>query len=115
MSDEKFLYISTTGWKTGKLHEIEIWYVEHGGCFYAVSELREKAHWVQNIRHNPHVQLFVGTREEKEEAGGYRFPGTGRALDIRTEADLCHQVSHLMDVKYNWSAGLIVQLCPDNP
>ncbi|MBD0359100.1 MAG: nitroreductase family deazaflavin-dependent oxidoreductase [Nitrososphaeraceae archaeon] len=45
----QFLYLTTIGWKTGKQHRIEIWFVEYNKRYYLVSERRKHAHWVQNI------------------------------------------------------------------
>ncbi|MCB9438040.1 MAG: nitroreductase family deazaflavin-dependent oxidoreductase [Anaerolineales bacterium] len=101
----QYLYLTTTGWKSSNPHEIEIWYVEHGGCYYLVSEMLERSHWVQNIRHNPAVQVRVGERH---------FAGTGRILNPDAEPELCESVCALMDTKYNWSEGLIVELCPQD-
>ena len=103
-SDEQFLYMTTTGWKTGNPHEIEIWFVEHNGRYYSVSEGRERSHWVVNIRHNPAVTVRVG---------GVKFSGTGRAIDNDAEPELAAAVSAKMDAKYNWSDGLIVELAPE--
>ena len=41
---EVFLYLTTTGWKSGKLHEIEIWFIEHAGNFYLCAEHRDQSH-----------------------------------------------------------------------
>lgn len=103
-TEPQFLYVTTTGWRTGNPHEIEIWFVAHAGCYYIVSELREQSHWVQNIRRNPAVTVRVG-----EES----FRGTGRVIDPAAEPDLAAAVSALMDAKYEWSDGLIVELKPD--
>lgn len=100
---EQYLYLTTMGWKSGKPHKIEIWYVEHGDCYYLVSEMRERSHWVQNIRHNSTIQVRVGE---------HHFTGIGRVLDANMEPDLYKTISNLMDAKYNWSDGLIVELCP---
>ena len=96
----EFLYVTTTGWKTGKPHEIEIWYVEHKGHYYIVSEHRERSHWVQNIQHNPAITVRVGDET---------FSGTGRVVDA-SETDLVAAVAQKMDAKYQWSDGLIVEL-----
>jgi deazaflavin-dependent oxidoreductase (nitroreductase family) len=101
---EQFLYLTTTGWKSGQPHEIEIWYVGHDGCYYLVSEMREQSHWVKNIRHNPAITFRVGAQS---------FKGTGRAVDPATEPELAAAVSALMDAKYEWSKGLIVELKPE--
>src|SRR5438477_8432521 len=57
-----FLYLTTTGWKTGNQHEIEIWYVPYNGRYYIVSEREDRAHWVQNVQHNPAVTFRVGNQ-----------------------------------------------------
>jgi deazaflavin-dependent oxidoreductase (nitroreductase family) len=97
----EFLYLTTTGWKTGQPHEIEIWYMPHEGRYYLVAEGRERAHWVRNIAHNPAVSFRVGERT---------FSGTGRAIDPAQEPQLAAAVSALMEAKYEWSDGLIVEL-----
>jgi deazaflavin-dependent oxidoreductase (nitroreductase family) len=99
MMAEQYLYLTTTGWKSGKAHEIEIWYVEHEGRYYLVAERREQSHWVQNIQHNPAVTWRVGSQT---------FSGTGRT--VSEEPDLMQAVRARMDAKYDWSDGLIVEL-----
>jgi deazaflavin-dependent oxidoreductase (nitroreductase family) len=103
-----FLYLTTKGWKTGKDHEIEIWYVSSGGAYYIVSEMREKSHWVQNIRRDQNVSFTVD---------GERWEGRARILDPRSEEEeeeeeegLARTVKRLMDEEYNWSNGTIVEL-----
>jgi deazaflavin-dependent oxidoreductase (nitroreductase family) len=100
----EFLYLTTTGWKTGAAHEIEIWFVAHNDCYYLVAERRERTHWVQNIQHNPAVSFYVD---------GQRYQGTGRPLNREAEPELAQAVAARMDAKYDWSEGLIVELCPD--
>ncbi len=95
--------MTSMGWKSGQPHEIEIWYVEHEGCYYIVAEGRERAHWVQNIEHNPAVSIRVGD---------VSFQGRGRSIHPATEPDKAAAVAALMDAKYGWSDGLIVELCP---
>lgn len=101
----QFLYLATSGWKTGRRHQIEIWFVEHGGRYYAMSEHKERSHWVQNIAHNPRVSFSVG---------GRKFEGTARAIRHEEEPELAREVAGLMDSKYRWDGGLIVELKPDN-
>lgn len=104
MSEEpQFIYVTTTGWKSGNPHTIEIWFVAYEGRYYIVSEHYEKSHWVQNIQRYPAVTFRVG-----EET----FQGTGRVIDRSAEPELAAAVSALMDAKYEWSEGLIVELSP---
>ena len=105
--DEKFLYLTTTGWKTGKIHKIEIWYVEHEGCYYIVAEHREKTHWVQNIRRKPQVEFYI--------TGDEAVRTTARIPDETAEPELVAAIKAKMDAKYNWSNGLITEICmPEN-
>lgn len=110
---EIFLYLTTIGRKTGLPRQIEIWFVEHAGAYYLVSEMREKAQWVQNLRTNPQVQFSLGTSEAQ---GLQRplSPATARPLNALEDAELIEQVSRLMNAKYNWSDGLIVEIRPQD-
>jgi deazaflavin-dependent oxidoreductase (nitroreductase family) len=103
-TESKFLYLTTIGWKSSQPHEIEIWFVEYNGRYYLVSEHREKSHWVKNIQHNPAISFRVGQDS---------FEGVGRVVDPQTEPDLAAQITQLMDTKYEWSSGLIVELAPE--
>ncbi len=99
MDEPKFLYLTTTGHRSGKPHEIEIWYVAHEGCHYLISEKREAAHWVRNIRANAAVKYRLG---ETTAAGHASVP---------TDPDLIAAVKAKMEAKHGWSNGLVVQLC----
>jgi hypothetical protein len=101
-STEQFLYLSTRGWKTGRGHRIEIWYVEHKGRYYVASERKEDAHWVQNISHDPAVSFSVA---------GKSLSGSARI--ISAENSLASEVAKLMEQKYGWGEGLIVELTPE--
>lgn len=100
-TEPQFLYLSTLGWKTGKKHKIEIWFVEHGGRYYVVSERECNAHWVQNILVKPQVSFSVGNAS---------FQGTARIIDQGKESSLVDQISILMNEKYGWSKGVFVEL-----
>lgn len=99
----QFLYLDTRGWKTGKKHQIEIWFVEHEGKYYIMSERRERSHWVQNIMHDPGVFFSVNDK---------KFEGTARTVRQEDEPGLAVEVAKLMNAKYRWDDGLIVELKP---
>ena len=103
MSNQQFLYLTTKGWKTGRQHRIEIWFVLYAGKYYVISERKEKAHWVQNIIHNPTVLFTVNSKS---------FEGNARVVDKNTDSRLVEEVSNLTHTKYGWSDGLIVELTP---
>ena len=101
MKQPQFLYLTTIGWKTGRQHKIEIWFVEYNRKYYIMSEHLEHAHWVQNIIHDPRV-LFTVSHET--------FEGTARLIDKVKDSKLAAEVSNLMSTKYGWNDGLIVEL-----
>jgi deazaflavin-dependent oxidoreductase (nitroreductase family) len=97
--------LTTHGWKTGKQHRIEIWFVEYNGRYYIISELLDSAHWVQNIKRNSVVSFSINDKVIK---------GNARIVDQEKESALSAEVLKLMDTKYKWSQGLIVELMPIN-
>ncbi|GAB4547923.1 MAG: hypothetical protein OHK0023_10010 [Anaerolineae bacterium] len=113
MAEETFLYLTTIGHRSGHPHTIEIWYIAHEDCYYVVAEGRERAHWVKNIQKNPRVRMSVGTQTDREQ----ERPETSafaRSLSPVEDSHLIAAVSALMQAKYNWSDGLIVQLMPES-
>jgi deazaflavin-dependent oxidoreductase (nitroreductase family) len=96
--------LTTRGWRSGNQHRIEIWFVEHNERYYIISEQLEGAHWVQNIKHNPTVSFSIN--------GNRIFKGSARIVDQEKESSLSAEVSKLMNTKYKWSQGLIVELTP---
>src|SRR5262249_29525218 len=104
--EPQYLYLTTTGRKSGRPHQIEIWFVEHGGCYYLIPEGEKRGDWELNIFHDPKVIFSVGTRDEPP------TDGTGRAVDPAAEPELAAAVRALMDTKYAWSDGSIVELKP---
>jgi deazaflavin-dependent oxidoreductase (nitroreductase family) len=100
--DPQFLYLRTVGRKTGLPREIEIWYVAYGGCYYLCAETRERANWVRNIQNNPSVIFWVT---------GQTYQGTARTIDPAPQPELAVAVAGLFDAKYEWSDGLLVELC----
>ena len=97
--NSQFLYLDSLGWKTAKPHKIEIWFVENEKKYYIVSERKKKAHWVQNIMHDPKV-LFTVKHNTVE--------GTARIVDKSKEPKLSSEISKLMSAKE--VDGLIIEL-----
>ena len=100
MTEPKYLYLTTTGRISGNPHEIEIWYVEHEGCYYLISEKREAAHWVQNIGADPAVRFRLGEVT------------VAAVASVPDYANLIAAVKAKMDAKHGWSNGLVVEIRP---
>jgi deazaflavin-dependent oxidoreductase (nitroreductase family) len=106
-AEEIFLYLTTVGRKSGLPRQIEIWFVQHAERYYVVAERREQAHWVQNIQQAPRVQFSVGRRDDR---GAVLPLSAAQARLVADDEPIAVQVRALMDAKYGWSDGLIVEL-----
>jgi deazaflavin-dependent oxidoreductase (nitroreductase family) len=91
---ESFCYLTTTGRRTGRPHEIEIWFAEHDGRLYLLAGGGRRADWVRNLIREPDVELGVGSRS-----------GPGVATVVEDE-DLDALARRLLAAKYQgWREG----------
>jgi deazaflavin-dependent oxidoreductase (nitroreductase family) len=100
------LYLTTTGRRTGKPREIEIWFTRRRGVYYLVAEHGERAQWLQNLLVEPRVRVRVGRRT---------FDARGRVVTPAADAALVRAVQELSERKYGWGEGLVVELRPVAP
>ena len=70
-----------------------------------MSELGKNAHWIRNINHNPRISFSID---------GLNYEGEARVIDFQNESQLATKVSELMNAKYKWDEGLIVEIEPLN-
>jgi deazaflavin-dependent oxidoreductase (nitroreductase family) len=105
-TDPLYLYLTTTGRRTGQPREIEIWFTEHDGHHYVIAEHRERAQWVRNARADPRVRWRVGDAT---------FTGRARIIEARPEPELSAAVQARSVARYGWGNGLVVELTPDPP
>ncbi len=94
LSKEEYCYLTTKGRKTGKPHEIEIWFVVVNSEIYLLSGGGGESDWVKNLRANPEVTVRIGK---------YVFAATARIVrDIQEESS----IRPLMAAKYQgWEEG----------
>jgi deazaflavin-dependent oxidoreductase (nitroreductase family) len=61
LPEEKFCYLTTAGRKTGRPHEIEIWFAvsPDGESLYMLSGGRDRSDWVRNLMENPKVRVRI--------------------------------------------------------
>ena len=63
------------GRKTGKPHEVTIWFVLDGDRLY-IGTANVNRQWVRNVQKTPHIKLSIGSES---------FEGTARFLTDRAE------------------------------
>ena len=84
---EAFCHLTTRGRRSGRPHEIEIWFAVAGDTFYLLSGGGEAADWVRNLRAEPAVTVRVGATA---------WPGRARVVD----GDEAAQARRLVFDKY---------------
>ncbi len=64
LSGESFCYLTTVGRRTGRPHEIEIWFAAAPGgeTLYMLSGNRDRSDWVRNIKKNPEVSIRIADK-----------------------------------------------------
>jgi deazaflavin-dependent oxidoreductase (nitroreductase family) len=103
VEDPQYLYLTTTGRRTGLPREIEIWFVQRSGRHYLVAEHAERSQWVRNLLADSKVSWQVR---------GVRYIGQARVVDPAKEPALSDAVRSLSRAKYGWGEGLVVELTP---
>jgi len=95
LADEDFCHLTTTGRRTGKRHEIEIWFGIRDGTLYLLSGGGDTADWVKNIKKDPRVRIRINSQRAAFRA---RFLRAGSREDLAAR--------ELLDAKYMaWRAG----------
>ena len=102
--EPEHLYLTTTGRRSGAPREIEIWFTRDADRYYLVSEHRDRAHWVQNLRADPRVHWRVADA---------RFTGRARPLDTPADRERARAAQGRSRAKYGWGNGLVVELVPE--
>jgi deazaflavin-dependent oxidoreductase (nitroreductase family) len=87
-------YLETIGRKTGKRHEIEIWYAARDATIYLMSGGRERADWVKNLQQNPRVRVRID---------GRTFAGSAAVIEGTDEEQTARET--VVAKYYGWTGG----------
>ena len=88
---EEFCYLTTVGRRTGRPHEIEIWFAALDGRLYMMAGGRMRADWVRNLIRMPGVSVRIRGETRR---------GTARVLDEEGEPELDARVRRVVAEKY---------------
>ena len=94
MDVEQFCYLTTRGRKSGRRHEVEMWFAAHDGRVYMLSGGGERSDWVRNLRVTTEVEVRVADETRT---------GRARVVDDPEEDALARR---LLAAKYQgWREG----------
>jgi deazaflavin-dependent oxidoreductase (nitroreductase family) len=62
LARQQYCYLTTTGRKSGRPHEIEIWFGLDGRTLYMLSGGGRSSDWVRNLIAEPHVTVRIGRK-----------------------------------------------------
>lgn len=102
LDGEQYLYLTTSGRRSGLPREIEIWFTCRRDRLYLIAEY-PTSNWVQNLRVHPKVGIRVA---------GQEFSAEARIPSAENEHELLGEVRSLSQRKYGWSDGLVVEIIP---
>ena len=76
MADDDYLYLITTGRRSGQPHRIEIWYADagDGSTVYLLSGGGDRSDWVRNLQADPRCETSIGAPDAQ------RRPSIARLL-----------------------------------
>jgi deazaflavin-dependent oxidoreductase (nitroreductase family) len=57
--DQDYCYLTTTGRRSGRPREIEIWFGLDGEVLYMLSGGRDRSDWVKNLQAEPRVSVRI--------------------------------------------------------
>ena len=77
--EEDYCYLTTKGRKSGRPHEVEIWFALSGLNLYILSGGGDRSDWVRNIRRAPEVTVRIGNSS---------FQGRGYVVEEPEEEEL---------------------------
>lgn len=62
------MHLTTKGRRTGRPHEVEVWYAYSNGKIYTAASLGHKADWIKNIASNNEVSVRIADTRFKGKA-----------------------------------------------
>ena len=95
LAGEDMCYLTTTGRRSGRPHEIEIWFGIRDGRLYLLSGGGDAADWVKNLKRSPKVKVRINSQTAS---------GIARVVRPNTKEDTAAR--ELLDGKYmGWREG----------
>jgi deazaflavin-dependent oxidoreductase (nitroreductase family) len=82
-ADQPYVWLRTTGRRSGRPHTVELWFVADGSTVYFLAGGGERADWVRNSAAEPRVSVRVGAATVR---GIARRPERGDDEELRARS-----------------------------
>jgi deazaflavin-dependent oxidoreductase (nitroreductase family) len=82
IGNEKFIYLTTFGRKTGKAHTVELWFASHNGRIF-LSHEGKHTDWMKNLKSNKRVSVRIDSLKFDANA---RITGNGESREVGKRA-----------------------------
>jgi len=112
VKNEKYIHLTTLGRKTGKPHEVELWFAFGGGKLY-LSHEGEHTDWMKNLAKNEKVSARIGSLKLDASA---KILKKGRSMDTGTKAlyEKYYQPAKKEVIDDWFSLSTVVELTPES-
>jgi len=91
MPGDDFCYLTTTGRRSGKRHEIEIWFARAGNTVYLLAGAGRSSDWVRNVESDHRARVRIGDNSHD---------AVGRILDRTVDSEEAERARTLVFEKY---------------
>ena|SRR5579884_1790082 len=104
-AEHLYCYLTTTGRRTGRPHEIEIWFGRTGNTLYLLSGGRDRSDWVRNLQRDPKVTVRLGEETYHAKA---RVLSSGTEEDTQARRMLVGKYATAEDDLVDWGRRSLV-------
>ncbi|PON11624.1 hypothetical protein C2W62_43840 [Candidatus Entotheonella serta] len=112
LEQHRYLYLTTTGRKTGIPRRIEIWFTVHNHRIYLISGGGAQSDWVKNLQVNSAVEIEIGPHRWRATAAPDHTP----EHPARERLAARYQNWRLGQPLSDWAtAGLVIEIRVDAP
>ena len=110
VKDEKYIHLTTLGRRTGKPHEVELWFAFSDGKLY-LSHEGKHTDWMKNVAKNERVSVKIGSLKSDASA---KILKEGRSRDIgsRVLYEKYYQPAKKEVIDDWFSLSTVVELTP---
>lgn len=110
---EKFVYLTTTGRKTGREHVVELWFALSGGKIY-LSHEGARTDWMKNIARDERVKMGIGSEIVSGKGRLTANGSTGRDVGMKALYEKYYGPASKQVLDDWFELSTVVEITPDD-